>query len=186
MISIVIPYYEMRNADFYISRCTNSIRSQSYQDFEIVIIGDGSATQNINKGVKQATGDIIKVLCMDDFFTDKHALKRIVDAFKGTWMVHGVNNNEQPLLTGDLHLGNNKLGGLSSIVFRKDKFIPFDESLVWLLDCDWYKKMIKEHGLPTLLNGNYVKIEEGENQSTNIISKEIKNKEVMELRKRYV
>ena len=38
-ISIIIPVY---NAEQYISRCLNSVLCQTYQDFEVILINDGS------------------------------------------------------------------------------------------------------------------------------------------------
>lgn len=43
-ISIVIPVY---NAEKYISRCLNSIIGQTYQDFEIILINDGSKDKSL-------------------------------------------------------------------------------------------------------------------------------------------
>lgn len=185
MISIIIPYYKTDKSEFYLARCLKSIREQTFQDYEIVISEGGSASYNVNKGVKEAQGDIIKVLCMDDYFTNNNSLKEIHKAFKGDWLIHGVSNHKTPHYTGDIHLGNNRLGGLSSMVFKKDSYIPLDETLVWLLDCDWHKQMYMQYGLPVLLTGDYVTIQEGEGQATNLISKEIKKKEVLKLQQKY-
>ena len=38
-VSIIIPVY---NVEKYLSRCLDSIISQTYQDFEIICINDGS------------------------------------------------------------------------------------------------------------------------------------------------
>ena len=45
MISIVIPLY---NAEKYVEKCLDSILEQSYQDFEIVIVNDGSSDNSLN------------------------------------------------------------------------------------------------------------------------------------------
>ena len=123
---------------------------------------------------------------MDDYFTDKNALQTLVDNFTGSWLIHGVSNNKNPYITGDVHLGNNKLGGLSCIMFKKEYFIPFDENLVWLFDCDWHKQMIIKYGEPVIINGNFVTIEEGQGQATNSISDDIKRSEVITMQLKYV
>lgn len=186
MISILIPYYKTTQSEEYLARCIASIKEQTFTDYEIVISEKGKASHNTNEGVKQCNGEIIKILCMDDYFTDKNALKTLVDNFKGSWLVHGVSNNQSPYITGDVHLGNNKLGGLSCMMFRKDAFIPFDESLVWLFDCDWHKQMIMKYGEPVIVNGNFVTIEEGQGQATNSISDNIKRGEVITMQLKYV
>ena len=40
MISVIVPVY---NVEKYLSRCLDSIISQTYQDFEIICINDGSS-----------------------------------------------------------------------------------------------------------------------------------------------
>lgn len=186
MTSIVIPYYKTNKSDYYLARCIESIKRQTYTDYEIVVSDEGRASQNTNAGVFKATGDIVLVLCMDDYFTYDNALKDIMDNFKGHWLIHGVSNHLNPHYTGDVHLGNNRLGGLSSMVFRRDSFIPFDEDLIWLLDCDWHKKMYQAYGLPVILNGDFVTIEQGDDQATSKMSKEIKLSEFLKMNKRYV
>lgn len=185
MISIVIPFYKMKNHEFYLNRCLDSIRSQTYQDYEIIIADYGKASHNVNMGVKDAKGEYIKILCMDDYFTHKDSLKEIAKNIK-TWLINGVSNHKEPYYTGDVHKGNNRLGGLSSIACKKDLFMGMDEEMVWLFDCDWHKKMYLKYGNPQILNGDYVTIEEGDTQATNNISDEIKRKEFIIINKRYV
>lgn len=48
MISIIIPIY---NAELYLSNCLNSILKQTYDDFEVIMIDDGS-TDNSSRIAK--------------------------------------------------------------------------------------------------------------------------------------
>lgn len=186
MISVIIPYYsKMKNAEGFLKQCVDSIKSQSFTDYEVVINEHGSAGDNINDAVTKAKGDIITILCMDDYFAHNNVLQDIHDRLKGAWLIVGCSNNPNPYYTGDIHQGNNKLGGLSCITVRKDKFIPFDGSLHWLVDCDFYKKMYKLYGAPDILNGANVFITEGDHQCTNMLGEMQKRAEVIELTKRY-
>lgn len=187
-VSIVIPYYPMKNHLTFLMRCLDSINKQTYRDFEVIITMEGKSAENTNAGIKKATGDLIKILHMDDYFTHPEALQNIVDAFKDdiSWLVTGCSNNLHPILTGDLHLGNNKLGGPSVVTLRKGKHVLFDESMVWLFDCDFYKRMITQYGEPEIMSGNNVTIGEGEHQATNTLSDEVKQSELFLMRERYV
>lgn len=91
MFSIIIPYYKKRK---YIERCLNAILVQTYQDFEIIVIDDGSnddlkelieikytgrvkiITQKNggvscarNSGIKLASRDYIAFLDADDYWS---------------------------------------------------------------------------------------------------------------------
>lgn len=37
----------------------------------------------------------------------------------------------------------NVIGSPSNIIFRKDRFLPFDQSLTWLVDVEWYSRQLK-------------------------------------------
>jgi hypothetical protein len=187
MISIVIPVYDnMVNGEFFLNRCLESIKSQTYKDYEIVMTHEGNSAHNTNLGMKQAQGNLIKILHQDDYFTHKDSLRDIVTKFKGEWMITGCSNNMRPMYTGDIHLGNNKLGSPSVLTVKKGLDIYFDENLVWLFDCDFYKRMYTKYGDPTVLLGDNVTIGEGEHQATNLIANTEKENEVFLMRQRYV
>ena len=60
MISIIIPVF---NGEKYIDRCLQSIRNSSYQEFEIIIIDDGSSDNTLSIIKKyEAQDNRIKVI----------------------------------------------------------------------------------------------------------------------------
>ena len=189
-ISIVIPVYDkMKNGDFFLERCLDSIKSQTYTDYEIIMTHEGNSPHNTNLGMKQAKGDLIKILHQDDYLTDETVLQgiaTIMDVTDKKWLIQGSSNNLIPVYTGDIHLGNNKLGSPSALTIRNGLDMYFDEELVWLFDCDFYKRMYDKYGEPFIQRHNRITIGEGEHQATHLIANTEKEKEVFLMRQRYV
>lgn len=107
-ISVIIPVY---NSEKYIEKCLDSILNQSYKNFEIIVINDGSKDNskeildkyqnrypNIithieqenkgvaisrNYGIKIATGDYIAFIDNDDFI-DENYLETFVNQLQDT------------------------------------------------------------------------------------------------------
>lgn len=53
MISIIIPFYNVEN---YIEKCILSVQSQTYDNFECILVDDGSLDQTYNRAL-QTIGD---------------------------------------------------------------------------------------------------------------------------------
>ena len=118
LVTIAIPCYEMHGRgaeflDFGLSR----IASQSYRWIEVVVadhstddslaricdawqthiklqyvrnpLKRGSSSANLNVAIKNARGELIKILCQDDYLFDETAIERTVAAFRPTdaWLV---------------------------------------------------------------------------------------------------
>ena len=100
MISIIIPVY---NTEKYLAECIESVLSQTYTDYEVLIIDDGSTDKSrdialyyhnkhpdkitvwtkgnggtasaLNLGIEKMKGDWFKWLSADDRFHSRHALQ---------------------------------------------------------------------------------------------------------------
>ena len=93
-ISVIVPVY---NAEKYLSRCIDSILNQTYKDFELILINDGSKDKSIdilrkyenidnrikvidnsnngvsktrNIGIRLAQGEYIQFIDSDDFIDE--------------------------------------------------------------------------------------------------------------------
>ena len=93
--SIIIPVY---NVEKYLKKCLDSIKNQSYKDYEVIIVNDGSTDNSKdildeydykvinqknqglsvarNNGVKKATGEYLIFVDSDDYI-EKDLLKEI-------------------------------------------------------------------------------------------------------------
>jgi glycosyltransferase involved in cell wall biosynthesis len=125
----------------------------------------GNSSSNINNAILQSNGEIIKILFQDDFFFHSQSLEDIVSQFSEggvNWMVtacchsrDGVNfeRDYYPRYTEDIMEGNNLISSPSVLSFLRDENITlFDEKLVWLMDCDIYKRLYLRYGDPLYLN----------------------------------
>jgi hypothetical protein len=188
-ISICIPSHkEMKNYDFFLNRALESIRSQTFQDFEIVNTENGKGmASNTNSAIKQATGLLVKILYMDDWLYHKDVLQNIWDNFEfgDDWMISGATTNPHPYWTDDIETGNNHLGSPSALTMRRKSAMMFDERMSWLLDCDLYRRLYDEYGPPKFLDSIEIGIGVGDHQMTHILTDEEKLKEHKLIQKKY-
>ena len=178
-ISIAIPIHNMDHADFFLGRIMDSLKLQTFRDFEIVITKDGKMAENTNAAIKKATGEIVKILYMDDWLDSPNYLMEIHKAFLNPevdWLVTAALNNPYPAWTDDIETGNNKLGSPSALAFKNnfEDNLLFDEELSWLLDCDLYKRMEKKFGKPAILTDVSIGIGIHKGQMTHILTDEQK------------
>jgi glycosyltransferase involved in cell wall biosynthesis len=103
-VSIITIVYNNQDC---IQSCIESVLSQSYSNIEHIVIDGGSSdgTQAViepylsklgyycsekdsglynalNKGIKNATGDVIGILHSDDFYYDSNVIQNVADSFK--------------------------------------------------------------------------------------------------------
>jgi len=100
-VSVILPFY---NRAKYLERCVNSLLEQSYGNWELIAIDDGSTDNSFdivenywkpgsnikifrqenmklplsrNKGIKESSGKYITFLDSDDEYKKDHLLKRV-------------------------------------------------------------------------------------------------------------
>ncbi len=160
-VSVCVPaHFGMENYDFFMERLVASLDRQTFRDFELVITHVGTMPMNSNAAIKQATGEIIKVLYMDDYLYDENALQHLVDNWNGGWAVSGcvhddgstLMNPHFPKWSTDILSGINTLGSPSVLAFENDYPLLFDERMSWMLDLDLYCRLFERYGEPNLIN----------------------------------
>jgi len=188
----------MKNGDKFLWKCLDSISKQTFQDYELVITKGPGIAANTNAAIRKARGEIIKVLFMDDFLHNQNSLREIVDNFseKDHWLVTGCVDYcggvwKLPMVPRwhpNVALGDNYIGSPSVLTIRNhhEKTQLFDESLTWVVDCDYYKKMFDRYGPPKVVPNIGVVIVTGDHQATNTIcNDEVRNREFLFLQTKY-
>lgn len=194
-VSIIVPFHFMPYWEAHLEVCLRSIEKQTFKDYEIILLKSDRAAETQNQLIQMVQGELIKILHMDDQFTDKNSLQSIVDAFgefdywqaSGCWHTDGINTFHPHLArySSDIHTGNNTIGAPSVLTFRNDLGVTFDEDLDWLYDVSLYKKLYDKYGPPMLFDKYPVTIGLHSGQLTHAISEESKKREVEIMFKRY-
>jgi len=151
-------------------------------DFKLVFKRNESkgSAENTNHAILLSRGEIVKIMHQDDFFVNKNALKFTYDSLqksKRNWKVSGFDHfvegtsisvkTLKPKITWRLINGVNKIGAPSVVALKRNAFIPFDEELKYMFDCDWYLKMWHNWGKPLVSKHVEVRIRIHEGQATN-------------------
>lgn len=191
-VSICIPAY---NNEAAVRRLLESIEQQSYKDYEVIITDDSDtddirklaeeksqvqyyknekrlgATANWNAAIAKSSGEYIKIMHHDDWFTDADSLGSFVElldknpsaafAFSGSRQVEGdksynrfISEADAQMIEADyrnLYLGNT-IGAPSAVMVRrsavtdgKQPDVVYDEKLTWLVDMEYYMHILQRN-----------------------------------------
>lgn len=196
LISVCIPTHGMEDHDYFLNRATESVYKQTYKNYEIVLTTEGKMAENTNAAIKKATGDIVKILYMDDFLYSEDALLHIAETFQGgaKWAASSCLHTEDGETFYNMHLpwwsdgivdGSNTIGSPSVVAFVNDSPTLFDEKLSWLLDCDLYHRLHRRYGEPVIIETADVAIGIGPHQMTNLLPLKNKLDEHLYLKDKY-
>lgn len=158
----------------------------------------GNSSANLNNALINCSGDLIKILFQDDFLFSEKSIEEIADIFthnpQAHWLVTACEHSNDgirfyrpfyPQYNDNIHLGNNTISSPSVLTIRNKDILLFDENLVWLMDCDYYKKLHDKFGKPLILNKINVVNRTWDSQLSNIISEKTKEKEYNYVKEKY-
>lgn len=122
----------------------------------------GKAAANINRAMEYASGEIIKILYQDDFFVDIDALSKIDNEFRNgaKWVVNGFTHSEDkktffntriPFYQDAVIIGENSIGNPSNFAILSSERLYMDESILYVVDCEFYYRAKQKLGLPTIV-----------------------------------
>ena len=113
--------------------------------------------------MRHASGRILKILFQDDFLCSDTALEQIAAGFADPaqkWLLCGsgvcrdgktVENPMVPQLNPRLRFGRNTVSSPSVLALRAEVGLHFDESLIWLMDVEFYDRCAQQLGAPVIL-----------------------------------
>jgi hypothetical protein len=147
------------------------------------------AAENLNFAVSNSSARYTKILFQDDFLAHENSLETSLNALSSSgkkWLVIGSRDWEQasntffkpviPKYTERLDRGINKIGAPSVVTFETECFVPFDNRLQYMFDCDWYLSMAHNFGEPVEIKNVGVTIRRHSGQAT-IWAKKLLKKE---------
>ena len=158
----------------------------------------GSSSNNLNYAISKCNGEIIKILMQDDFLIDPMAIEKIVNKFKDNnykWLVNGCYYGRN-ILNPDggmipyydnkkITKGINTISGPSVLTIKSSAIQFFDENLIWMMDCDYYKRLFDKFGTPCILIDKIVFISQHKDQISSWLDEKIKKEEVDLMIKKY-
>lgn len=152
---------------------------------------------NLNNAINHCRGKYIKILFMDDFLYNENSLLNQYNELNGgdiKWMIttfcHSNDGKSfyriyNPIFQKNIWTGNNTLGNPSNLTIKNEDIIFFDESLNWLLDCEYYYRLFLKYGEPHILKEiTVVNRTHGGGTSDNTPN-EVKHNELIKLKEIY-
>lgn len=187
-VSICIPAY---NQVAYLKRTIDSVLSQNFTDYEIIITDDSEnnlvkdfvaqynlpevihyykntiplgTPENWNEAIRKASGEYIKILHHDDWLQGNNSLAKYVAllddnpdmeyGFSATRAIAPEKSWSHLLTAADLKalkqnnlvlFSNNIIGAPSTGIYRNHKNIFFDNNLKWLVDIEFYIRLLQNN-----------------------------------------
>lgn len=151
----------------------------------------GNSSANLNNAINNSTGKWIKILFQDDFLYNKDSLLNIANYINTTsklWYVTACEHSNDginyyrpffPKWNNNMGIGINTFSSPSVLTIKNTaKKYLFDESLIWLMDVDYYQRMYNSYGEPGYINDICVVNRTWSSSVTNTISEQTKSNEV--------
>jgi 2-polyprenyl-3-methyl-5-hydroxy-6-metoxy-1,4-benzoquinol methylase len=158
----------------------------------------GNSSANLNNAIAHARGTWIKILFQDDFLLGDRVLetmhRHLAQHVSAMWLAVGCDHTTdgttltrqfRPRWNDAMVAGRNTLSSPSVIAFHRDVPERFDESLLWLMDVDFYQRMFLRYGEPAYVMKSLVVNRLWGHRLSDTISSEAKTQEHAVVNRRY-
>lgn len=160
--------------------------------------GRGFIAPNLNNAILKSEGSYIKILFQDDFLYGTESLSTVHDYIVShenvNWLVTGcahTKDNETlidpmiPRYNHMIHTGYNTISCPTVLTIKNENPLLFDESLNWLVDVEYYKRLYIKYGLPHIVEDICAINRDCEVRTTNMITEQRKFDETQKVSKMY-
>jgi len=161
--------------------------------------GRGKIAPNMNNAIENSRGLFIKMLFQDDFLYDTDSLQIIADSIaenqdKGWFITACVHTDDRvtmydrmtPYYHDRIYAGVNTISCPSVLTIRNEYTKPkFDETLNWLVDVDYYKRLHTLYGDPVVIDIVCAVNRNAEVRTTNMMTEKQKQEEISRVIRRY-
>jgi len=161
-------------------------------------IGRGKTSPNVNNAINNSNGLFIKTLWQDDFLYNVDSLEiihnNICQNINNHWFITGCVHTKDCISIYDpmipkyhdrIYAGINTISCPSVLTFRNENPLLLDESLNWLVDVEYYKRLYNRYGLPFIIEDICTVNRESEISLTNMIKISEKQEETLRVIKMY-
>lgn len=161
--------------------------------------GRGKIAPNLNNAIRHCNGVFIKMLFQDDFLYDIDSLQIIFDSIAENqdkdWFITSCVHTDDCIMMYDrmtpyyhdrIYAGINTISCPTVLTVRNDDELPlFDESLNWLVDVEYYKRLYDAYGNPVVVDIICAVNRNSEVRATNIITEKQKQEEIQRVIRKY-
>ncbi len=156
-----------------------------------------SASAKFNRAIDACDGAIVKILCQDDLLSGPVSLQQTVDGLThgNVWLVSAYSHIDEKNMRLGCHTPTlnsrierkNTIGSHSGLAFlRNQQSQRFDETLLWRMDCELYRRLFDNYGEPYYLSSETVSVRQWQGQATNRVIKQVdKFREWTYVRRKY-
>jgi glycosyltransferase involved in cell wall biosynthesis len=159
----------------------------------------GKIAPNLNNAIRHSNGVFIKMLFQDDFLYDTDSLQIIFDSIAENqdkdWFITSCVHTDDcitmydrmtPYYHNRIYAGVNTISCPSVLTVRNEEGMPiFDESLNWLVDVEYYKRLHDAYGDPVVIDIICAVNRNAEVRATNIITEKQKQEEISRVIRMY-
>jgi glycosyltransferase involved in cell wall biosynthesis len=161
--------------------------------------GRGKIAPNMNNAIEHSSGLFIKMLFQDDFLYDTDSLQIIADSIAENqdkdWFITACVHTDDCVTMYDrmtphyhdrIYAGVNTISCPTVLTIRNDSDLPiFDESLNWLVDVEYYKRLYDMYGNPVVIDIVCAVNRNSQVRTTNMMTEKEKQEEITRVIRKY-